>query len=132
MLNSINFAVIATDKDLLVKTLNAAAANLWKSVELREAIGTPLMELDMGLPLELLTDQLREVVRTSKPASEQLEYIDQWGKKATVDVSINPIVGEKSDEPDPSEAKGLVLVFKEADDRELTARREKVGSGFDR
>lgn len=125
--NSINFAVIATDKDLLVRTLNEAAANLWKSVEVKEAIGTPLMELDMGLPLELLTDQLREVIRTSRPASEQLEYMDQWGKKATVDVSANPIVEEKS-----GEAEGLVLVFKEADDRELTERQAKVGSGFDR
>ena len=90
------------------------------------------MELDMGLPLELLTDQLREAIRTSKPASEQLEYMDQWGKKATVDVSVNPIAGEKSDDLDSGEAEGLVLVFKEADDRELTARQAKVASGFDR
>jgi two-component system CheB/CheR fusion protein len=123
--NSINFGVISTDKDLLVRTLNDAAANLWKSVEVKEAIGTPLMELDMGLPLEVLTDQLREVIRTSKPASEQLEYLDRWGEKATVDVSVTPIVGEKSDEPDSSEAKGLVLVFKEADHEESAEPQRK-------
>lgn len=113
VLNSIDPSIIVTDSDLLVKTWNAAAADMLGCEE-DEIVGRSLMNLDIGIPLERMADQFRDVIRTGKPADDTLEYIDCWGKRTMVDVSMNPLMEEKSEGLPLIEAKGLVLILKKS------------------
>lgn len=121
VLDSIESGIIVTDRDLSVRVWNIAAADMWKSGS-NEIMGTFLMNLDIDLPLELLAHQLREVMNTGKPAVDRLEGTDRWGRKAIVDISINPRIER------PGEPEGLVLIFRKVTDEALTAKQS--GSEF--
>ncbi|NYD40996.1 CheR family methyltransferase [Nocardioides panaciterrulae] len=89
VLGSLSSGVVVVDRDLRVLAWNARAEDLW-GVRSEEAIGEPLLSLDIGLPL----DSLRQPIRTrlgdhdAEPESQVLRAVNRRGRPIDVRVTI--------------------------------------------
>jgi two-component system CheB/CheR fusion protein len=110
VLGSIRTGVIVLDQSLKVALWNRWNENMW-GLRAEEAKGKPLMELDVGLPIEQLRNELRAAQRGETPAPVTLETIDRRGRVAVCEVVISPL-GAATDE-----RSGLVLVVEDITDR---------------
>jgi two-component system CheB/CheR fusion protein len=108
VLNNVGSSVIIMDENLTVKAWNGAPASIWGGVDV-EFTGRPLTDLNIGIPLKYLVDQLGNVIETGKSANITLQCTDQQGKKIIVDVLIDMLMDEK-----PAE---LVLIIKKSSEQ---------------
>ena len=93
VLGSMNSGVAVVDTDVKVLVWNDRAADLW-GVRSDEAVGAHLLNLDIGLPLEPLRQQIRTQLTDAepKPVSVVLDAISRRGRSLQVRVTLTSIV----------------------------------------
>ena len=93
ILSSMHDAVVTVDENKLIKTCNPAGLKIFKSNTLAEILNTSITEL-LGSDNEWLSNKLEAL-------SEQEEFLDANllvnGEKLSVNVSITPLLGQKSE-----------------------------------
>jgi len=89
------------DTKMRILVWNDQAVDLW-GVRPEEAVDTPFLNLDIGLPVDLLKPSIRSVLLGAVPSVEQrIDAVNRRGKPIECIVSINPLVtpaldGERS------------------------------------
>jgi len=110
ILRSLRRAVIVADPALRVQVWNEAATDLW-GLRPEEAVGQPLLDLDIGLPFGELETPIRECLTTGTTqtvADRALECVTRRGKTIMCHVSFAPLL-DASGEPE-----GVVVVVDQA------------------
>jgi two-component system, chemotaxis family, CheB/CheR fusion protein len=92
VLGSLHAAVVVVDKDLQITGWNDAAFELW-GLRPDEVLGKHLMNLDMGLPVELLHAPVREVFAGDGQPEIELEAVNRRGRRVTCRVELVPLDG---------------------------------------
>lgn len=100
VLESMDSGVAVVDRDLRVLAWNARAHDLW-GVRADEAIGSHLLNLDIGLPVEPLRESLRAQLGSDDlvPAVVELPAVNRRGRALTVKVTITALQGRRADAP---------------------------------
>ena len=95
VLGSMNLGVAVVDTDVRVLVWNHRAADLW-GVRSDEAVGANLFNLDIGLPLEPLRQEIRNQLTDERPepVSVVLDAISRRGKPLQVRVTLSHIVNQ--------------------------------------
>lgn len=106
VLSSMSPAVAVVDQDLQVTAWNAKAEDLW-GLRSQEALGSHLLGLDIGLPLDeirpILRRQLSEVPQPSDGV--RLAAVNRRGKPVHVEVTVTNL-SDGADGP-----QGAVLIM---------------------
>jgi two-component system, chemotaxis family, CheB/CheR fusion protein len=69
ILASLSAGVVVVDRDLLVRVWNDTAQDMW-GLRATEVIGTNLLALDSGLPVDAILAMVRDVAAGRSPAGE--------------------------------------------------------------
>jgi two-component system CheB/CheR fusion protein len=105
VLSSLGAGVVAVDRKLNIVAWNDRATNLWGLRE-DEAIGRPLLALDIGLPVEELKKPIHAVISGNADFMEAtLPATNRRGKAIQCHVSCTPRLG-----PDGSR-QGVILMM---------------------
>ncbi len=105
MMSSVRASVIVLDSALKVKLWNQHSKELWGLSE-EEVVGSPLLGLDTGLPVDGLAAALTASLRGSSEHYEtEIDAVDRRGRTIRCRASISPM-GLESDE-----ASGVVLML---------------------
>lgn len=109
ILTSLRGAVVALDTNLHITVWNEKADDLW-GVRAEEAIGQPLMNLDIGLPVKKLKTPVLAMLRDEAPFAEMvLPSTNRRGRPIECKVTATPFKG-KHEEP-----LGVILLMEDAD-----------------
>lgn len=109
ILTSLRSDVAVADRDLAVQIWNGRAEDLW-GLRQDEVLGTNLLNLDIGLPLERLRRPLRGCLAGELAQHEEtLDAINRRGRSIRCTVSIAPLVGSEQ------ESRGVILLMDEMD-----------------
>jgi two-component system CheB/CheR fusion protein len=109
VLTAFTSGVIVVDTELRVLAWNAAAQELW-GVRRDEAEGRHLLNLDVGLPSEVLRPLLRSALETpGEPREAQIEAVNRRGRSITVRLLCSALLG-----PDGGQ-RGVLLVMETVD-----------------
>lgn len=100
VLGSMSAGVIVVDSDLTVLAWNSMAEDLW-GVRTDEAIGAPLMNLDIGLPVEQLRQPIRSQLSAanSEPQTLHLDAVNRRGRAVQVRVTLTSLHDHGSPTP---------------------------------
>lgn len=100
MLGSMNSGVAVVDGDLKVLAWNAKAQDLW-GIRADEAVGQPLLGLDIGLPLEGLRAPLLEQLDGAGggPTQIEMDAVNRRGRALRVRVTLS---GVREDGAEPA------------------------------
>ncbi|GGM10662.1 CheR family methyltransferase [Nakamurella endophytica] len=91
ILGSMNFAVVVVDRELTVRVWNELAEDLW-GVRTDEAVGTHLLNLDIGLPVGELRPLLRNAMAGDGGRAEMhVSAINRRGRPVELSVSVAPL-----------------------------------------
>ncbi|MBX9243877.1 PAS domain-containing protein [Actinotalea ferrariae] len=91
VLTSLGTGVVVVDRDLRVMSWNDQATELW-GVREDEASGRPLVELDIGLPMDDLVPLLHAGLLPDAPlAGGRLAAVNRRGRAVDVDVTVRPL-----------------------------------------
>ena len=90
ILASLGAAVLVLDPQLRVEVWNERAAELW-GLRADEVRGRHLMNLDIGLPLELVHKPLRAALAGEAPDLAVVDAINRRGKPVRVHVRATPL-----------------------------------------
>ncbi len=106
VLGSMNCGVVVVDADMQILAWNTRAEDLW-GVRKDEAVGEHLMNLDIGLPVELLRQPIRAQLSSPEiePADLVLDAVNRRGRAVQVRVTLTHI----HDHGDASPAAMLVM-----------------------
>jgi two-component system, chemotaxis family, CheB/CheR fusion protein len=106
VLAGLQAGVVVVDRELRVLAWNSRAEDLW-GVRNDEAVGQHLLNLDIGLPLELLLPMLRRQVAATDGAHEnmRLDAVNRRGRSVEVQVTVSPL------QRGAIEASGAILVM---------------------
>jgi two-component system CheB/CheR fusion protein len=127
ILTSLRAGVSVIDANLHVRAWNRRAEDLW-GVRRDEALGQHFLNLDMGLPTDLLRPLIRRAVAPNgKPGEASLTAINRRGRQIGVRVVVLPLRGDAVGDPT-----GAILVM-ESPDAEVSVvdRGGLEGSTFD-
>jgi two-component system CheB/CheR fusion protein len=96
VLSSMNAGVAVVDADMRVLAWNTRAEDLW-GVRSDEAMGEHLMNLDIGLPVELLRQPLRAQLADESlaPQTNTVDAVNRRGRQVQLKVTISRIVDEE-------------------------------------
>ncbi|QNE20401.1 PAS domain S-box protein [Kribbella qitaiheensis] len=93
VLTAFTAGVIVVDLEMLVLAWNAAAQELW-GVRSDEAEGRHLLNLDVGLPADVLRPLIRDALNEPEKASEaRLEAVNRRGRAITVRLICSALRG---------------------------------------
>ncbi|MDX6805900.1 CheR family methyltransferase [Terrihabitans rhizophilus] len=107
VLRSMNGGIIVLDRKLKIQSWNRWNENAW-GLRADEVVGTALNDLDIGMPVQQLVEELASVSATKKEQVErELEGVDRRGRRILCQVTISPLRDENE------ESHGLVLLFKD-------------------
>jgi two-component system CheB/CheR fusion protein len=89
VLGSMNSGVTVVDSNLKILAWNARAEDLW-GVRADEAVGTPLLDLDIGLPLATFRQAIREQLGSEppEPSSTTVKAVNRRGRAIEVKVTL--------------------------------------------
>jgi two-component system CheB/CheR fusion protein len=105
VLTAFTTGVIVVDLDLLVLAWNAAAQELW-GVRRDEAEGRHLLNLDLGMPADVLRPLVRAALESPTEAREaRIDAVNRRGRAITVRLLCSALMG-----PDGSQ-RGVLLVM---------------------
>jgi two-component system CheB/CheR fusion protein len=108
ILASVRVAVVVVDPDGTIRVWNRRAEDFW-GLRADEAVGQPLQNLQIGLPVERLKAAVRACVDGRADAEEVVvEAVNRLGRPMLCRVSVAPFRGEAG-----SEVNGAVLVMEE-------------------
>jgi two-component system, chemotaxis family, CheB/CheR fusion protein len=93
ILSSLDAGIAVVDRELQVQVWNRRAEDLW-GIRPEEALGQHLLNLDIGLPVDLLRPLIRQAL-TGEGHAEQvrMEAVNRRGRPITVRVACSPLVG---------------------------------------
>jgi two-component system CheB/CheR fusion protein len=92
ILSSMKSAVIVLDRDFTVQTWNKNAHELW-GVRADEAVGSHLLSLDFGLPMDALKPLLRSVLNDSDEAQHlAIDAINRRGRPVDLSITVAPLL----------------------------------------
>ncbi|WP_433362589.1 CheR family methyltransferase [Actinoplanes sp. CA-142083] len=92
VLSGLRAGIAVVDADLRVRVWNREAENLW-GLRPAEAVGQHLLNLDIGLPVDLLRPLVRRALGGDFDTEEQLlEAINRRGRPVIVRVTCSPLV----------------------------------------
>ena len=109
ILRSTNAGIIVVDRDQKVRSWNRGSESGWGLRE-EEAIGHPLGELDIGLPVAQLVAPVQAVIDGGQSGDIQINAVDRRGRPVHCRVRITSLVY-----PDKS-SRGAVLVIEVSDE----------------
>jgi two-component system CheB/CheR fusion protein len=115
VLGSMNAGVAVVDPDVRLLAWNARAEDLW-GVRADEVVGTRLLDLDIGLPLDRLRDPIHEQLRdgAGEPRALVLDAVNRRGRAVRVKVTLTRVAGHG---PESAAAMLVMDVLDEARDR---------------
>jgi two-component system CheB/CheR fusion protein len=89
ILTSLRAAVVVVDQELRVQAWNAAARDLW-GLSADEVVGQHLLNLDIGLPVQLLRNPVREVLANGGDGEQiALDAVNRRGRSVRCTVTVN-------------------------------------------
>jgi two-component system CheB/CheR fusion protein len=92
ILTGIEVGVVVVDKDLRVLSWNTQSEDLW-GLRAAEAVGSSILTLDIGLPVEQLTSAIRSVLSGQSPLMEvDLLATNRRGKAIQCHVVCTPLL----------------------------------------
>ncbi|MGW5241757.1 CheR family methyltransferase [Monashia sp. NPDC004114] len=92
ILSSMKSAVIVLDREFTVQTWNKNAHELW-GVRADEAVGSHLLSLDFGLPMDALKPVLRSVLNDSDQAQHlAIDAINRRGRPVGLSITVAPLL----------------------------------------
>jgi two-component system CheB/CheR fusion protein len=106
ILGSLGVGVVVVDYDGVVQLWNSDSRELW-GLSPDEAEGTPLMELDIGLPLDAVREVLDAAFREQKRGSVLVDAVNRRGRSFECLVRALPLVRGDGD------LYGAILVMSE-------------------
>ena len=117
--SSLRAGVVVVDRDLTVLVWNRGAEDLWGLRPL-EVEGKPLLNLDIGLPVEELKDPLRAAVEGESEVFETvLQATNRRGRRVVCKVVGNALISPS----DGNSPRGAILI--------MTADERKLGQGHE-
>jgi two-component system CheB/CheR fusion protein len=117
ILMSLRGGVAVVDHDLKVLVWNGHADDLW-GLRSDEAIGHNLLGLDIGLPIEHLTQQLLECLNGTRTFSEvQVDATNRRGRAIQCRVTCSPLLGAQQ------EVRGVIIIMEDLDAQSLAEQR---------
>ena len=90
VLSGIQQGVVVVDRDLRVLAWSRHATDLW-GLRDDEVEGEHLLNLDVGIPVQLLRDPIRSVLAGEKAAEVELDGHDRRGKPVNVRIGVAPL-----------------------------------------
>jgi two-component system, chemotaxis family, CheB/CheR fusion protein len=97
VLTSLRSAVVVVDTELRVQVWSPKMEELW-GLRAAEVHGQPLLNLDMGLPVEQLKVPLRAVLDGRAPFQElALDAVNRRGRAVRCEISLSPLSTGKGD-----------------------------------
>jgi two-component system CheB/CheR fusion protein len=113
ILTSLGVAVVVLDRQLQIQVWNAHSEDLW-GLRSEEVVGTHFLELDIGLPVELLKAPIREALLDEGARSEvTLPATTRRGKTIDCVVTCLPLAVNDGD------VSGAILLMERRDERPL-------------
>ncbi len=104
ILSSITTGVVVLDSELLVKAWNPKMEDMW-GLRSDEVLGKHFLNLDIGLPLELLGAPIRACVSSDEEVSRIVDCTNRRGQSISCRVSASPLRG--------GDAPGVILLVEE-------------------
>ncbi|MFZ3485501.1 CheR family methyltransferase [Sphingomonas sp. 3-13AW] len=118
VLRSMNGGIIVIDRKRQIQGWNRWSENAW-GLRSEEVLGTSFDQLDIGIPIQQLRDDLADVRAGRKEQVErELEGVDRRGRAILCRVRISSLLDEKEGND------GLVMVFQDITDER---RKEEYG-----
>ena len=110
ILGNLKVGIVVVDRDFRILTWNSMAEDLW-GLRSDEIMGTSLLGLDIGLPVENLKHPIRNVLdKKMDIQAVMLKAINRRGKSIQCRVTCTPFDGGSQ------ERQGVVLMMEEAQD----------------
>ncbi len=107
ILTSMSSAVIVIDKANKILVWNHKAEDLW-GLRIDEVIGSDLLALDIGLPIDRLKEFLNEFSKDESILKKiTVDAVNRRGKKIQCDITLTPLIGHLKDR------EGLVILMDE-------------------
>ena len=111
VLTSLQAGIAVVNRELTVQIWNSQAEELW-GLRPDEVVGQHLLNLDIGLPVELLPPLIRQAFSDStEQAVALLDAVNRRGRKVKVTVAVSPL-----QQPDPEPAGALIVMSVQEDD----------------
>jgi two-component system CheB/CheR fusion protein len=118
VLSSIDSGVVVLDPELCVRSWNHWNESAW-GLRSDEVIGQKLLDLDIGLPVALLRDQLAGIVEGRETQTEmRLAAFDRRGRGLQCLVRATPLKGPENDRC------GVVLIVEDVSEEGQSAEYE--------
>jgi two-component system CheB/CheR fusion protein len=107
VLTSLRAAVVVVDRDMLVQLWNRRMEDMW-GLRADEVQGQPLLNLDLGLPVEQLKAPIRAVLEGRRDGDEiMLDALNRRGRAVRCQVTTAPLLSLGR------EVRGCVIVIEE-------------------
>lgn len=92
ILRSVNFGIVILNEDMTVRSWNRWCENAW-GLRTEEVVGSRFLELDIGIPIHLLEEELSNVLDGREAQEEQgLGGIDRRGRPIQCRVRVLPLL----------------------------------------
>jgi two-component system, chemotaxis family, CheB/CheR fusion protein len=89
--SSLRSAVVVVDRDYRIRVWNRRAEDLW-GIRADEAVGTPFLSLDIGLPVGELAEPIRDVMNGEKAGqAKTIHSTTRRGKSIECHISVTPL-----------------------------------------
>ena len=108
VLSSLDAAVVVLDREQVVTAWNEGAEDLW-GVRADEARGQHFLNVDIGLPVEQLRHQIRDVIAAGSPAKVTLPATNRRGRTIDCAVTLTPLHDSEN-----GEAHGVIMFMQNA------------------
>jgi len=109
ILTSVDVAVVVLDAELHVQVWNRRAEDLW-GVRSDEAIGHAFLNLDIGLPLEYVRNQVLTSIADATPSVQMATATNRRGRTIGCRISASPFRTS-------AEKGSIILMMEEVVDR---------------
>lgn len=107
ILRSMDAGIIVLDQDMRVRSWNRWSENMW-GLRSEEVTGEPFLDLDIGLPVQKLRDDLKAILDREAPQQPTVvDAMDRRGRSVTCRVRLSPLLYEAK------EARGVVLIIED-------------------
>jgi two-component system CheB/CheR fusion protein len=110
ILGSVRAGVVVVDADLRVEVWNRIAEDLW-GLRADEVLGQPLLNLDIGLPLQEVRDLIRETLASAGPHVRTVDATNRRGRSIRCRLTCSGV-------PVKDREGGAVLLMEDEDDRQ--------------
>ena len=114
ILRSMDVGIIILDQDMLVRSWNRWCENIW-GLRSEEVANEPFLDLDIGLPVTKLRNDLKRVLEKDGPPEPiSLDGMDRRGRPNTWCVRLSPLLYESK------ETRGVILIIEDITEQTRT------------